>query len=264
MSQKPQYLDGISDFYDLDESETWLEEKSEGMLWRKELLEQALTNVKNVQNKPFTFDQAAKESALVYLANHRQFARVLSEEPLKLKLLDGTLIDSQTQVTTALKKEPKNQPAKEKTKNSKEKPLTIEPLAAKKPIKKDVVNSEKAATTKIKAPVTAAPTKAVQELAIKQKLPPTKKASAINLTPAKIEAPKAKAEIATNLIKRLVDKDTEYFIPKDAITDPVMDPNGYIRQYFNDMSNKELSAATGYSEHTIRRKLNEWGLKRKV
>lgn len=38
--------------------------------------------------------------------------------------------------------------------------------------------------------------------------------------------------------------------------------NSYIKQNFKGMSNRELARRTGLSEHTIRRKLGEWGLKR--
>ena len=44
---------------------------------------------------------------------------------------------------------------------------------------------------------------------------------------------------------------------------PIDDPNGYIKAHFTEMSNRELARLTGLSEHTIRRKLGEWGLKRK-
>jgi DNA invertase Pin-like site-specific DNA recombinase len=44
---------------------------------------------------------------------------------------------------------------------------------------------------------------------------------------------------------------------------PIDDPNGYIKANFQEMSNRELARFTGLSEHTIRRKLGEWGLKRK-
>jgi hypothetical protein len=44
---------------------------------------------------------------------------------------------------------------------------------------------------------------------------------------------------------------------------PIDDPNGYIKAHFQEMSNRELARLTGLSEHTIRRKLGEWGLKRK-
>jgi hypothetical protein len=44
---------------------------------------------------------------------------------------------------------------------------------------------------------------------------------------------------------------------------PIDDPNTFIRQTFQEQSNRELARHTGLSEHTIRRKLGEWGLKRK-
>jgi len=39
--------------------------------------------------------------------------------------------------------------------------------------------------------------------------------------------------------------------------------NTFIRENFTKFSNKDLAVETGLSEHTIRRKLGEWGLKRK-
>jgi hypothetical protein len=45
---------------------------------------------------------------------------------------------------------------------------------------------------------------------------------------------------------------------------PIDDPNGYIKANYQEMSNRELARFTGLSEHTIRRKLGEWGLKRKA
>jgi hypothetical protein len=44
---------------------------------------------------------------------------------------------------------------------------------------------------------------------------------------------------------------------------PIDDPNAYIKAHYSEMSNRELARFTGLSEHTIRRKLGEWGLKRK-
>lgn len=48
----------------------------------------------------------------------------------------------------------------------------------------------------------------------------------------------------------------------DLQLDPIADPNGYVRQNYSYLSNKQLASLTGFSEHTIRRKLGEWGLKR--
>lgn len=44
---------------------------------------------------------------------------------------------------------------------------------------------------------------------------------------------------------------------------PIDDPNGYIKANYQQMSNRELARLTGLSEHTIRRKLGEWSMKRK-
>lgn len=41
------------------------------------------------------------------------------------------------------------------------------------------------------------------------------------------------------------------------------DPNSFIKKSYQTMSNREMARETGLSEHTIRRKLGEWGLKRK-
>jgi hypothetical protein len=49
----------------------------------------------------------------------------------------------------------------------------------------------------------------------------------------------------------------------DGKINPIDDPNGYIKAHYQELSNRELARLTGLSEHTIRRKLGEWGLKRK-
>lgn len=46
--------------------------------------------------------------------------------------------------------------------------------------------------------------------------------------------------------------------PQQAITDP----NGYIRANYQNMRTWELAKHTGYSPHTIRRKLSDWRLSR--
>ena len=83
-----------------------------------------------------------------------------------------------------------------------------------------------------------------------------------------IKLPKVKAEPKPiNKKSKIKEKEDDFafaqFLPKGSTTDPVRDPNGYIKQNFMMMSNKQIASATGLSEHTIRRKLGEWGLKRK-
>ncbi len=77
-----------------------------------------------------------------------------------------------------------------------------------------------------------------------------------------VSAPK-KGKVSLSSLSKEMPVSFAKLLPKGATTDPVRDPNGYIQQNFLMMSNKELAGATGLSEHTVRRKLGEWGLKRK-
>ena len=51
--------------------------------------------------------------------------------------------------------------------------------------------------------------------------------------------------------------------PPGGKINPIDDPNAFIKAHYQQQSNRELARVTGLSEHTIRRKLGEWGLKRK-
>jgi hypothetical protein len=44
--------------------------------------------------------------------------------------------------------------------------------------------------------------------------------------------------------------------------DPVLHPDAYIRGFWREINNHELAWRTGLSEHTVRRKLGAWHLKR--
>jgi DNA-binding CsgD family transcriptional regulator len=83
-----------------------------------------------------------------------------------------------------------------------------------------------------------------------------------NKPPIKMAA-KGKSQPLKRSMAKEIPVNFTKLLPKGATTDPVMDPNGYIQQNFLLMSNRELAVATGLSEHTIRRKLGEWNLKRK-
>lgn len=43
---------------------------------------------------------------------------------------------------------------------------------------------------------------------------------------------------------------------------PILYPDAYIRAFWREVSNREMARQTGISEHTIRRKLGDWYLKR--
>lgn len=108
----------------------------------------------------------------------------------------------------------------------------------------------KSSTEKVTKKVALKPSKKPAKAVAKPKL---KKTS----TKKVVQKSKPKATAKKNVAKKLPKKSASKYM-----TDPVADPNGYIRTNFRLMSNKELSHITGLSEHTIRRKLGEWGLKR--
>ena len=78
--------------------------------------------------------------------------------------------------------------------------------------------------------------------------------------PAKGSAP-AKAGSKTQVPTKAAGNKTS--VPAPAVRGmSAEDANKYIQKHYQAMSNKELADRTGLSEHTIRRKLGEWGLKR--
>lgn len=131
---------------------------------------------------------------------------------------------------------------------------------AKAPVKEKAIATKAVAKKSIptKTKAAAAPKKAVKKEKVAVK-PKTKKVS----TPVKPKPSKAapKKPLAKKKPKRAASVRSGSF-SSSKISDPVADPNGYIRGNFRLMSNKELSHVTGLSEHTIRRKLGEWGLRR--
>jgi hypothetical protein len=95
---------------------------------------------------------------------------------------------------------------------------------------------------------------------------PPKAAAAPARAPAKAAAAPGKAPSPTKDSSRDAAKDAGRAAKAgkaEGKINPIDDPNGYIKAHFHEMSNRELARLTGLSEHTIRRKLGEWGLKRK-
>lgn len=107
---------------------------------------------------------------------------------------------------------------------------------------------------------------------VRGKAPPAPPPKADKAPPAKAAAPAAapagKAAAAKAARAEKAEKVPEPKGGKAAkggkTINPIDDPNGYIKANYQEMSNRELARFTGLSEHTIRRKLGEWGLKRKT
>jgi hypothetical protein len=139
----------------------------------------------------------------------------------------------------------------------------------------------------VELPAAIAPVVAAKAAAAKNKMPPAPPAPAPVVrkgdakpaaAPAKADKPApAKAEKAEKAEKPAKAKAPEKAEKADKAVDkkappaktgkainPIDDPNSYIKANYSEMSNRELARVTGLSEHTIRRKLGEWSLKRKA
>lgn len=266
------HFDDLDDFSAFDEklecgddSEASEPGPNSALAWRKPLIEKAVLNVRKASELKIDINSLYPQGTLLFDDESHRFARVLESRPgfLNLAFVSGgklikqsvnkldfvrknrvkltlqemaeELCISEVQVIGLL-----NQIEMEQEKQAaslKPKIIASVKTAVKKPIV-SVLAPKPAAVKQI------TPTKVPMKIAAKK--PGVSKKSKISLAPAK--------DNSVSFTKLL---------PKGATTDPVRDPNGYIQQNFLLMSNKELAVATGLSEHTVRRKLGEWGLKRK-
>jgi hypothetical protein len=129
--------------------------------------------------------------------------------------------------------------------------VVAEPAAAK----------SKGRDTKLPMP---APVKGKVEAKVSKKPAAPEKAPVVAAAPEKPMSAKAVAAKAVRASKAEKPEKSDAKKGKGGKSiNPIDDPNGYIKANFQEMSNRELARYTGLSEHTIRRKLGEWGLKRK-
>jgi hypothetical protein len=275
------HFDDIEDFCDFDDkldtsSELEMGENAPNHLsWRRILIERAANNVKKAFENKTDLTAAYKRGSLVFDGEASKFGRVIESKPgfLNLSLVAGgelirgnisqldfirenhqkltlpeianKLSISEIEVMGFL-----NQLELETDKQLK--PTLTKQIEAKNLNKKALLKTKKRVKGKKTMPE-------IDVISAKQalKLPTLKPAIKIA---AKKKDNKVKKKIASS-------KETPInftrLLPKGATTDPIVDPNGYIQQNFLLMSNRELAGATGLSEHTIRRKLGEWNLKRR-
>ncbi len=272
------------------------------LAWRRSMIEKAAANVKKAHKKAIDPQAPYTLGALLFDRATKRFARVESSAPGSLQViyLSGgansirqnqnhlafeEISEGHSAAPTAKSKSKaaakKKAPAKTKLKNqetlkketieirdmkavksliadqasaAKKKPVLAQKVEAKptaKPTQKPAAKPATKATLK-----TVTKTKAPQKI-VKPALKKTGKATPDKKKPL-VKSHKPAAKPAKKTVKQKAASHTQHL----AISDPVADPNGYIKQYFRLMSNKELAIVTGLSEHTIRRKLGEWGLKR--
>jgi hypothetical protein len=247
------------------------------------IIERAANNVKKAQELKADIKAAHKKGALIFDEKANRFGRVMESRPgfLSMSMVTGgNLVRQDVNPLDFVRENRQKLTLPEIAKklfitevevlillnqveSEVEKPTAAIPKATLKPVK----------AAKVKVVTKEAVTKQVKTKLPQKKKPQVKLTLAepkvANIKPStkpsiKIAA-KKKPTASVPSKKQPVIKDASFtkLLPKGATTDPVMDPNGYIQQNFLLMSNRELATATGLSEHTIRRKLGEWNLKRK-
>lgn len=219
------------------------DEASEGALaWRRGMIERAAAMVKKNEKKPLSSKEKYTVGTLVFDTLNNRFARVKESSAIQVLLAyvsggEGLLKGSVIQITQAAKPSVANTKKKPEPK----KPVPKKPVAKKPVPKKKPAPKKTAAAPKKKTPVK----KIIAKKPVPKKKPVAKKPIAKKPAPKKA-VPKKKMPVKKTSIKKPAD------------------PNAFIKQNYKKMSNKELAVITGLSEHTIRRKLGEWGLKRPI
>jgi hypothetical protein len=242
------------------------------LAWRRAVLEEALANIKRSGTRPVDPTMTYEIGSLLFDRDNRRYARVKRSIPgfldihyltggdreygklnVKAYLKEFGETKSVTELALALD-------AQESEIVTKLKSLGLNPQLG-----HVVVEPTSNGTTKNSPQITdsilgefdnmpsAAPTKpkkaskkskAKQELELQQELEILKEDGTAN-----------------DRRRKRAKQIAEMPVPSDP-ANPIDDPNTFIRQNFFTMSNRELARATGLSEHTIRRKLGEWKLKR--
>lgn len=224
------------------ESESGGEGNDAAMEWRRQLVDEAAEAVKRAKSRPVDPAITYEVASLLYDRESLQFGRVQASVPGYLRIgylrggereyghldLEGYLTDFSKQKT----------------------PLELaQQLGMTEANIRDQLENI-GLVAKEPDPKAAAAKPAVK--ASKRASKPAPVAAAAKTVAAKAPAKKKPAK------KRIA--------PKASATgsgDPIDDPNTYIQRNYQEMSNREMAAVTNLSEHTIRRKLGEWGLKRK-
>lgn len=252
--------------------------------WRRIIIERAVTNVRKAMETKSDLKSSYKLGTLIFDDEANKFGRVVESRPgfLNVALLGGgKLVKQDLNRLDYIRKNRQKltlpQMAQELFLSEVEVisllnqiELESEKLKVKQPAALPQAPAPKKGAVVVKS--NKKPVKAQKKPQVKAFLPSevAKKTPAKNTNKATIKIAaksskpqvKAKKSAGTSASKNKPATFSK-LLPKGISTDPVVDPNCYIKQNFLLMSNKELASATGLSEHTVRRKLGEWGLKRK-
>ena len=244
------------------ESDSYDDGAESAMAWRRGMIEKAAGNVKKISRKHIDPKSSYSNGTLLFDRQAMRFGRVSSSSKsvLSLAYLTGGANQlKQSQANMAMEA-----PAKPAAKPAPVPKVVAKPIVKKAPVKK---------APPAKKPV-AKKTKPTLKTVTKIKFKTTSKSKSkkiIKPAPTRKKTPASKSKPVAKkspVRKRIPAKSQKKPLKKRRASpvrmDPVSDPNSYIKQHFRLMSNKELAGVTGLSEHTIRRKLGEWGLKRPI
>lgn len=272
------HFDDVDDFCDFDDKLDTSCSDSDGeagpnhpLAWRRIIIERAVNNVKKAHENKTDLRASYKKGALVFDEEANKFGRVIESRPgfLNLSLLaGGKVVRKDINELDFVRDNRHKMTLPEMAANLSITEVQVisllnqleniaEPVTIKLPKVKQTLNTPKKEAVVKVAKKPAAKKPVVKAAAPKEPIKMPAKAT------VKLAAKKKSTTKKKPMISKEIPGTFTKLLPKGATTDPVMDPNGYIQQNFLLMSNRELATATGLSEHTIRRKLGEWNLKRK-
>jgi hypothetical protein len=276
------HFDDLDDFCDFDDK---IETSCEGdmgengpshpLSWRRIIIEKAVSNVKKAAESKTDLKASYKKGDLVFDEESSKFGRVIESKPgfLNLSLLaGGKVIRRDINQLDFVRENRQKLTLKEMSDTLFLSEIEVITLLNQVELATDKEAAEEKAGVKVEPSVKAKalPIKAAKKTVEKKKpMVKTKAPKDMEKRPIKANVKLAAKKKDKVVVKKKMGSLKETLInftkllPKGATTDPVMDPNGYIQQNFLLMNNRELATATGLSEHTIRRKLGEWNLKRK-
>lgn len=284
-SKQLEELESIHDStgaFEEEAEDSGMEEVGEAaMEWRRGLLEESAENVKRAKGRPVDPNIIYDVNALLYDRESRRFGRVNRSVPGYLRIVYLTGGDREyglLDVAAYLKEY-----AAVKKLSELARQLGMGESDVERELDRyDLTALEEETETGDDAQAAAAASAGDAGSATSAETPPAKAAaakmdkkakSAPKASAAPVEAKAEKPEKADKVEKKAKPADDKKARVKKPAppplkkggkkANPIDDPNSFIRQNFGEMSNRELARHTGLSEHTIRRKLGEWSLKRK-
>lgn len=273
-------IDDFDDFNEFEEKLT-LTEGPEGepathnspLAWRRPLIEKALTNVRRAFEAKIDLKANYPKGELLFDKDAQKYGRVMDSRPgfLNVSFVSGgSALKQDIDPVEFVKANRANMTLPELAQILHVSETEVVKLLNQIELKEEtfVPAVKVVAINKVPPVQKTAPKSAV---VTSKKLVKSKSANTNMKKPVLVHAKptiKLAAKKAKNSVSKKINplKDSYSFaklLPKGTVTDPIADPNGYVQQNFLLLNNKELALATGLSEHTIRRKLGEWGLKRK-